>query len=149
METTAKLVQALVKLLEDKRFKKPDSDEIDPTKITYVAAIEAFTKSGITEEDVLSDIRSLALAEISFGVATILNGGGPVNPGNTLRYEGIAAILKLWRETVACQADLEEEQRRERERLREGVAGTQEEGQNAQSENVDGDKGFDADRGDD
>jgi len=120
MKTMPKLVQALIKLLGDDKFKKPDSDEIDLTKVTYLDAIEVFTSSGVTAENVISDVRDMALAEISFGIATIMNGGGPANPENTLRYEGVTALLKLWRETMACQADLEMEESRERDRLREG-----------------------------
>lgn len=142
MKTMPKLVQALLKLLGDDRFKKPDSDEIDLTKITYLDAIEVFTTSGVTEENVFSDVRDMVLAEISFGLATIMNGGGPANPENTVRYEGLTALLKLWRETVACRADLEEEEHRERTRLREGadmeLAGEQG-GANAEGTDVAGD----------
>ena len=121
MKVMPKLVQALFQLLEDDRFKKPDSDELDPTKITYLDSIKVFRRSGIREEHIFTDMRDLITAEIGFGIATIMNGGGPANPENTVRYEGVTALLKLWRDIVACQTDLEDEQRRERARLREGA----------------------------
>lgn len=121
MKTQSKLVLALVKLLDDDRFKNPDTNEIDISKITYVDAIEAFQAAGLSEPEIFQDARDLIMAEMAFGISQRLRDGGPANQENTLRYEGLTALLKLWREVVACQADLEEEERRNRERLREGA----------------------------
>ena len=139
MKTLPKLVQALTRLMGMDQFKKPDSDEVDLTKITYRDTIEAFASAQVEESHVFSDVRDLVLAEIGFGIANILDKGGPTNPENTLHYEGITALLKLWRETVACQTDLDREQRRDRKRLREEAkhehADTQG-GKNVKSTNV-------------
>lgn len=121
MKTPPKLVEALSALLDDDRFKNADTNEIDIAKITYLDAIGKFKATGIQETDIFTDVRDLVIAEIGFGIAQRLLDGGPAKVENTLRYEGLAALLGLWRAVVACQADLDEEQRRNRERMREGA----------------------------
>jgi len=112
MSSESKLVKVVSAFLERDHLKNPETNEIDPTKITYRDIIEVFSGAGIREEDIFTEIRDTISAELAYGLSLVLREGGPTNADNTLRYEGVTAALKLWREVVACQADLEEEARR-------------------------------------
>jgi hypothetical protein len=111
---TAKTVGSLIESTKD-----PENDQIHPEKLTYQQVSEALAGAGVTPEDILWDLRDALLVDVALGFSMAVNGGGPANPENTLRYEGGHALIKFFREVVGAMGDLAYEKRRLKQSGRE------------------------------
>ncbi len=109
-----KMLQTISNLVAATR----DTEEkLHPEKLTYVRIVEALEGSGVSERDILSDLRKVLLVDLAIGTHRVLDGGGPGHPDKTLRYEGPLAAVKLFRNVVQALAELEEEAHREQKDL--------------------------------
>jgi hypothetical protein len=92
-----KVIDALVLV----RCPAPENkeDPVDLSPVSYVDVIEALEGANIKDLDVLNEFRKLIVAEIAFGAINTLE-GGPANAANTLRYEGISVLVRLYRDVL-------------------------------------------------
>lgn len=103
MSRLNKVIDALV--LSRCPLPENKDEPLDYSAVTYTDVVEALEGAGVRDEGVLEEFRKLLIAEIAFGISNTMR-GGPANPVNTLRYEGITALVGLYRDVLGALADL-------------------------------------------
>ena len=103
MSLLNKVIDALVL----SRCPLPENKDEPPdySAVTYTDVVEALEGAGVRDGDVMEEFRKMLIAEIAFGISNTMR-GGPANPLNTLRYEGISALVGLYRDVLGALSDL-------------------------------------------
>ncbi len=114
----------LVEHLSDPALKEGGDDEENPYSSgpTYAQIIQKLESSGISDLEVILDLRSIVFAEMAYGGGVYLDGGGPGVRDRTLNLGAARDLAGLLKNVLDIQKFLELEQEADREAALEAAA---------------------------